>query len=145
MKILISIDTSKSAETVLHEAKNYIKLFPDAEVHVFTVVDMPPMPTERDFGTPIVLDTLEEHAEEELHIAEKILGGKISISDEIGHPVDEILKKARSLPCDLLIMGTHGRTGLDHLLIGSVAEKVLRHITCNTLIIPVKNRGLKDE
>jgi nucleotide-binding universal stress UspA family protein len=43
-----------------------------------------------------------------------------------GVPYDEIIKKALELPADLIIMGTHGRSGLDHVLFGSTAEKVVR-------------------
>jgi len=43
-----------------------------------------------------------------------------------GIPYDEIIKKAEEQSADLIIMGTHGRTGLDHVLFGSTAEKVVR-------------------
>ncbi|ABA89257.1 universal stress protein Usp [Syntrophotalea carbinolica DSM 2380] len=43
-----------------------------------------------------------------------------------GIPYDEIIKKAMELPADLIIMGTQGRSGLDHVLFGSTAEKVVR-------------------
>lgn len=43
-----------------------------------------------------------------------------------GIPYDEIIKKAKDCNCDLIVMGTHGRTGLDHVLFGSTAEKVVR-------------------
>ena len=43
-----------------------------------------------------------------------------------GIPYDEIIKKAKDMSADLIVMGTHGRTGLDHVLFGSTAEKVVR-------------------
>ena len=43
-----------------------------------------------------------------------------------GIPYDEIIKKAGELSADLVVVGTHGRTGLDHVLFGSTAEKVVR-------------------
>ncbi|AJF06001.1 universal stress protein [Geoalkalibacter subterraneus] len=43
-----------------------------------------------------------------------------------GIPYDEIIKKADEQQADLIVMGTHGRTGLDHVLFGSTAEKVVR-------------------
>ena len=43
-----------------------------------------------------------------------------------GIPYDEIIKKAVALNVDLIVLGTHGRTGLDHVLFGSTAEKVVR-------------------
>jgi nucleotide-binding universal stress UspA family protein len=43
-----------------------------------------------------------------------------------GIPYDEIIKKAQELSADLIVMGTHGRSGLDHVLFGSTAEKLVR-------------------
>jgi nucleotide-binding universal stress UspA family protein len=43
-----------------------------------------------------------------------------------GLPYDEIIKKAQEMDADLIVVGTHGRTGLDHVLFGSTAEKVVR-------------------
>ena len=50
-----------------------------------------------------------------------------------GDPVTAILQVADDLKCDLIVMGTHGRTGLGRLLIGSVAEQVLRNAKCPVL------------
>jgi nucleotide-binding universal stress UspA family protein len=50
--------------------------------------------------------------------------------------VDEILKRAAELPADLIVMGTHGRSGFDRLLLGSVAERVLAKAPCPVLTIP---------
>ena len=50
--------------------------------------------------------------------------------------VDEILKRADDLPADLIVMGTHGRTGFDRLVLGSVAERVLVKARCPVLTIP---------
>jgi glycine betaine transporter len=47
-----------------------------------------------------------------------------------GKPAVEILKLAESLPCDLIVMGTRGRTGIAHALLGSVAEEVIRNARC---------------
>ena len=144
MKILISIDAGQSAELVLQEAKTFLKGFPDAEVHVFTVIDMALVAVGHDTDETMMMNTLQRQANELVNTATRILGDKTFIfSSEVGYPVDEILEKAKSLSCDLLIMGTHGRTGFDHLLIGSVAEKVLRLSECNTLIIPMKGKTEK--
>ncbi len=52
-----------------------------------------------------------------------------------GEPSTEILRAAEELGCDLIVMGTHGRTGLGRLLMGSVAEAVLRHASCPVLTV----------
>jgi nucleotide-binding universal stress UspA family protein len=52
-----------------------------------------------------------------------------------GHPADVILHFAREIPADLVVMGTHGRTGLNRVLMGSVAEQVVRHAPCPVLTV----------
>lgn len=52
-----------------------------------------------------------------------------------GEPAAEILRLARQCGCDLIVMGTHGRTGLGRLLMGSVSEDVLRHAACPVLTV----------
>jgi nucleotide-binding universal stress UspA family protein len=54
---------------------------------------------------------------------------------EHGDPADVIRKVAAEARCDLIVMGTHGRTGLRRMLMGSVAEQVLRRGTCPVLIV----------
>jgi nucleotide-binding universal stress UspA family protein len=52
-----------------------------------------------------------------------------------GDPAGEIMRAARAAGCDLIVMGTHGRTGLDRLLLGSVAEDVMRKASCPVLTV----------
>lgn len=141
MKVLICVDSGDSANIVLREADTIVKGFPDAEIHVFTVIDMAVISVGQDTDQTLMMDTLQREANSLLPAATRILGDRpIIFSSEVGYPVDEILKKVEEVKCDLLVLGTHGRTGFDHLLIGSVAEKVLRNCECNTLIIPMKNK-----
>jgi len=51
-----------------------------------------------------------------------------------GDTAQEILRVAQEHNCDLIVMGTHGRTGLTRLLTGSTAEKVMRHAFCSVLV-----------
>ena len=53
-----------------------------------------------------------------------------------GRADEMIASRARALPADLLVMGTHGRSGFNRLLLGSVTEKVLRQVTCPVLTVP---------
>ncbi len=52
-----------------------------------------------------------------------------------GAPASEIIEFARTYRCDLIVMGTHGRTGIKHALIGSIAEKVVRTAPCPVLTV----------
>jgi nucleotide-binding universal stress UspA family protein len=53
-----------------------------------------------------------------------------------GAPANEILTSAREIPSDLIVIGTHGRSGFERLVLGSVAEKVLRKAACPVLTVP---------
>lgn len=69
--------------------------------------------------------------------ADKYDNDQITIALEIaeGKPFIEIIKAAKNYDVDLIVMGTHGRTGLQHMLIGSVAEKVVRKAPCPVLTV----------
>jgi nucleotide-binding universal stress UspA family protein len=60
---------------------------------------------------------------------------KVEQMTRIGVPFLEIVKVAKEKDVDLIVMGTHGRTGLAHVLIGSVAEKVVHHAHCGVLTV----------
>ncbi len=60
---------------------------------------------------------------------------RVEETTRIGVPFLEIIKVAKEKEVDLIVMGTHGRTGLAHVLIGSVAEKVVHHAHCPVLTV----------
>jgi nucleotide-binding universal stress UspA family protein len=55
---------------------------------------------------------------------------------DVGEPTHRILERAAGLPADLIVMGTHGTSGFEHLVLGSVTEKVLRRACCPVLTVP---------
>jgi nucleotide-binding universal stress UspA family protein len=77
-----------------------------------------------------------EALEEELHRLQPPNPG-IHVEHRLvqGEPVPEILEVAGQTKADLIVMGTHGRTGLSRLLMGSVAEQVVRNAPCPVLIV----------
>lgn len=56
----------------------------------------------------------------------------------VGYPKKEIILVAKEWNADLIVMGTHGRTGLSYLLMGSVAEYVIKHANIPVMIVPLK-------
>jgi universal stress protein A len=62
----------------------------------------------------------------------------------IGTPYKRITEKAQQIAADLIVMSTHGRTGLAHMLIGSVTERVLRRAPCPVLAIPALKEPQRD-
>lgn len=140
MKVLISCDFSEAGIYVLQEAHRFLHNFPGAEIHVFTVIDLSIVSVAGMYNNGELMNSLEADARELSKKAEAIFGGtKIHFAYQVGYPAEVVQNKASNLPADLLILGTHGRTGLGRLVIGSVAESILRHVNCNTLIIPVKH------
>ena len=56
----------------------------------------------------------------------------------IGAPVEEIVKAAQDWPADMIVIASHGRSGVRRLLLGSVAEGVMRHAACPVLVVRAK-------
>jgi nucleotide-binding universal stress UspA family protein len=65
-------------------------------------------------------------------------GGPVHSAVRIGNAAAEILRFAREEATDLVVLGTHGRTGFEHLVLGSVAERVVRQAPCPVLVIRTK-------
>ncbi|HET7824788.1 MAG TPA: universal stress protein [Anaeromyxobacter sp.] len=81
-------------------------------------------------------DQAQKHLDEWRAEAEKLVGGpRVRTETAIGEPAAEILSFARSSGQELLVLGTHGRTGLEHALMGSVAERVVRKAHCPVLTV----------
>lgn len=96
-------------------------------------------------------DRLDRHADDRLHTessaaraAEELAGAGFDVRWTVaaGDAAHEIIEAARDLSCDLIVMGSRGLTGLDRLLLGSVARNVLLHATTSVLIVrePVRER-----
>jgi nucleotide-binding universal stress UspA family protein len=62
---------------------------------------------------------------------------------ERGVPFVEIIRTSRERNADMIIIGTHGRTGIDHMLFGSTAEKVVRKAPCPVLTVRIAGKEFK--
>ncbi len=139
MKVLICSDCSDAGKHVLQEAKKITATMPGAELYVYSVIDMAVVSASGLYSNAEVITSLQEQANQVGVWANEIFAGdKVNFLTETGYPAERIIQYAATLKADLLILGTHGKTGLGRLLIGSVAENVIRHVSCNTLIVPVK-------
>jgi nucleotide-binding universal stress UspA family protein len=58
-----------------------------------------------------------------------------------GNPSIEVTRRSREIGADLVVVGTHGRTGLSHVLLGSVAEKIVRRSICPVLTVPFSKKA----
>ena len=69
---------------------------------------------------------------------------KVKIVTKSGREDEEILKFARKEKINIIVIGTHGRTGIEHLFIGSVAEKIIRRSPIPVFIIPCNKKSGRD-
>ena len=129
-KILIPLDGSKTAEKVLPYAR-YLSGKLKIPVHLLAVIDVAEMAlhssSEKKWFIDRMVDDGRRSGEIYLHrLAATFPETAVRYTVEVGHAADAIIEKGASDPAMLIAMATHGRSGLDRYLLGSVAEKVLR-------------------
>jgi nucleotide-binding universal stress UspA family protein len=69
-------------------------------------------------------------------------GVRVDVLVDVGQPARHILDRAETLPADMIVMGTHGASGFEHLVLGSVTEKVLRKARCPVLTVPPRTHAV---
>ena len=138
-KILIAVDDGPTAETV---ALNGLQLAQqlNAEIALISVVDTEFLMTDGGLTPREMADIIKiDFKKSQKIIMYKVFKDiQVSAFVEEGKPFEMILKVAGEWQADLIVVGTHGRTGLAHLLMGSVAESVIRHSTKPIFIVPTK-------
>jgi len=139
-KILIAIDSNPSSELVALSGLQLAKQF-NSEIALISIIDPDGIPDE-DPPTTKERDDMMEHNlnRDQVNVIEKIFKGiPIKSFVEKGVPYKMIIQTAEKWGADIIVMGTHGRKGLPHLLLGSVAEDMIRHSKKTLIIIPVNN------
>jgi len=139
-KILIAVD---SCEFSMQAAKKGLELAHqiNAQVALIYVVDTSKAIGNIDAGIlpDQAMVVLKKEVEQTLdELATMYNGDSILKFMPEGHPTKDILKTAEVWDADLIVMGTHGRTGLMHLLVGSVAEYIVRHSKIPVMVVPSK-------
>lgn len=143
-RILVPTDFSETSAAAVKYAVSLADAF-GAQLHLLHVMEQPvqwQMAAEMAMVTAPVDDAaLRTRAETEL--AELLTRDererfRVVCATEVGAPFAAIVKYARREGIDLIVMGTHGRGAVAHLLIGSVAENVVRKAPCPVLTIPTR-------
>ena len=137
-KILVPIDFSECSKKALAYAETLAKQF-QASVHLLHVQATPtPIPVVNDF--PLIDPEKTREAERNLrelgHSLDRAISRQITIVH--GKPEDEIVRAIDDNNIDLVILGTHARGALQHWLLGSISERVLRNASCPVLIVREK-------
>ena len=139
-QILAPTDFSESSKQAVAYAYELAQTF-GAKLLLLHVVELPVYPVEIFLpsaeGTTL-LDDLEHQARLDLaQLLPKAEDGKVEVMCQtvVGTPYYKIIEVADAEKVDLIVMATHGRTGLSHLVMGSVAERVVRMAPCPVLTI----------
>lgn len=139
--VLVPTDFSETSDAALAYGKAFADAF-GATLHIVHIIEEP-------YGQPWAVEAYgfslsalqDEWVKEAAARMSKILTDeertalKAATSTVLGHPVMEILRYAKDHDIDLIVMGTHGRGPLGHMVMGSVAERVVRKAQCPVLTV----------
>ena len=145
-RILVAVDGSELALQALDAAIDLSKSV-DASIEALYVVDIA-RAAMLTYGNPEYvagcIGALHEEGESALQEAAQraaTSGATIDVKLLEGNPVEEILARASCNDVRWIVMGSHGRTGLSRLLVGSVAEGVLRRSSVPVMIVPMQRKA----
>jgi nucleotide-binding universal stress UspA family protein len=151
--LLVALDGSPTAERVLEHTEALAKAFGSTVTLFRATVAAEALMAQTSTGGQSVGDIgplldptpiLEADRAEAISyldaVAARLKQHNLTVNTEHfeGPPADEIVERARALNVSLILMTTHGRSGLGRLVFGSVADSVLRHAPCPVLIVRVK-------
>ena len=140
-KILYATDYSKASERALEEAVKLAKQN-HAELLVVHVIEPAPFVSGEEFGGGEIYAKLEDLAKQEAQasmtkLMQRLKKTKVKAQGLLfkGSTHDQIVKAAKSKKADMIVIGTHGRTGLSKLFMGSVAGRVVSSANCPVLTV----------
>lgn len=146
--ILFPTDFSQGARAAMDHAVSLAKTYEAKLVLLYVIQDI----SIAEWYIPSTLsvtdlvDDMQKSAEQEMAKWLAEISAKTGSVEKLivrGVPFVEIIKTAKDLNADLIVIGTHGRTGIDHMLFGSTAEKVVRKASCPVLTVRVAGREFK--
>lgn len=143
-KILVATDFSEPSRLAIETARSFAQAF-QAELHLLHVVaDLLHEPWV-GYAPAVKFADLVEQFEARARVRlqglvapDDLARGRVVIATVVGHPADEILKYSVTHDIDLIVCGTHGRGGVDHMVMGSVAERIVRLARCPVLTVRAK-------
>ena len=148
-KILAPIDFSPHSMEAMRAAMELAKDV-GAEVHLVHVIAphhtfIPlPLATSAEQSRELAREAaMLEQAEEELaHLKKDEFGdsNKVFTFAAVGHPVQKLVDYAKEQSIDLIVMATHGRSGIEHALLGGTTEKIVRNSPCSVLVIRARQQ-----
>ena len=135
-RILVALDGSAFSDAAVDQAISLGGIC-NSEIFVISVVDLYPEQME---VAPALLEKMSQEVRQLLdHAKEKVDTANIPCETIVhmgGKPHEFIVQEAREKEIDLIVMGTHGRSGIKRVLLGSVAQNVIGHAPCPVLVVP---------
>jgi nucleotide-binding universal stress UspA family protein len=131
--ILVPMDFSPSAEQALEQAVALARQF-QARITLLHAIHLP---VSTEVGLTAYLSEMEVSAQRGMETYQKRVadaGVQVESLVLVGIPFRQIIETAADKDVDLIVMGTHGRTGVQHWILGSVAERVARLAPCPVLV-----------
>ena len=135
-RILVAVDGSDFSDKAVDQAVS-LGAICTSEIYIISVVDLFP---EQMAVAPALVEKMSAETREVLDKAkQRVDDAKIPCETIVhmgGQPHEFIIQEAKDKNIDLIVMGTHGRTGLDRVLMGSVAQNVLGLAPCPVIVVP---------
>ncbi len=135
-KIVVPLDGSKYSEAALQSASFMARAF-NAELKLVTVEELPVHVYPGEVDSQMLIDLNKDSQAYLDSLAHQLRQEGCVVTALVlpaGPPADRILDEVKRERADLIVVGSHGRTGLSRLLLGSVAEKLARHAPCPVMI-----------
>ena len=143
-RVFAPVDFSAASEAAVQHAKETALTY-GAELDLLHVVEEPLYPTEYGLGpSSFPTEEVVENVEKQLaDLAREEIGYEhVMIHAQLGPPSNTILDYVEDNDVDLVVIATHGRTGLDRVLLGSVAERVLRRSPTPVFVVKPDRKSL---
>lgn len=136
--VLAAVDTSPAATRVIGFAARFVRAFPQATLHVLHVLRHSRL--DRPYaGSPGLsseaVDDAKDHLEYHKRLAASQCRNQVVSHFTAGNPTSEILRFCGELAVDLLVIATHDHAGFERLLLGSVAETLVRKAPCSVTVV----------
>jgi nucleotide-binding universal stress UspA family protein len=146
--ILYAIDFSEGARAAMDHAIMFARDYRAKLIllHILQDISIADWYVPSSLSMGELMEDMEKNAWEEMRTWEAEIASKVNNVEVIvirGVPFVEIIRTARSKNADMVVIGTHGRTGIDHMLFGSTAEKVVRKAPCPVLTVRMAGKEFK--
>jgi nucleotide-binding universal stress UspA family protein len=145
LDIVVPIDFSPYAQKALRYGRTLAHLF-EANLHLLHVVEQPIHPIHYGLGNDLLIrlnPDVQRRSHEEMELLlSKLPPLEVAYQTHVreGRAYSEIVRFVQEQDCDLIVMGTHGLSGLEHFLLGGTTEKVVRHAPCPVLTVKLNER-----